>query len=205
MSRIVGVEFARQQSSGVLGRDPTMRLVNLLFVCTANQCRSPMAAGWARRLAEERGLPVDVDSAGFLGGGVSPPPHAVAVMDSVGIDLRGHRSQALTPALAESADAVATMTRQHLIDLLDLAPGAWPRCFTLTDLVRRAEAQSSRPRDGAPDVWLRSLGADRSRMSILSLARANDVDDPMGRPLHEYQHTRDILGDLIARLLDALV
>ncbi len=172
-------------------------------MCTANQCRTPMATGWARRMAQRRGLRIQVDSAGFLDGGVPVSPDAAKVMDAVGIDLGDYHSQQVTAALAESADAVATMTRQHLVQLIELAPGVWPRCFTLVDLVRRAEANPWPP-DQDRVAWLRNLGAARPRVSIFSLGLDNDIADPMGGPLRGYECTRDTLRDLVGRLVDTL-
>jgi len=158
-----------------------------------------MAAGWARYLAERRSSPIEFDSAGFLEGGFPVAPEAAKVMDDLGIDLGDYHSQQVTADLAESADAVATMTRQHLMQLIEIAPGAWPRCFTLFDLVRRAETNPWPP-DQDRVAWLRNLGVARPRSSIFSLGSEHDIDDPMGGPLRAFEQTRDVLGDLIGRL-----
>ncbi len=162
-----------------------------------------MAAGWARRLAAERSLDLDVASAGFLDAGVPASADALAVMRPVGVDLREHRSEPLTTSVAESADVIATMTRQHIVQLVDMAPGAWPRCFTLVDLVRRAEA-NPRPPGQDPVTWVSGLGTGRTPASVLNLSLADDIEDPMGGPRRGYERTRDRLRDLVTRLVDAL-
>lgn len=88
---------------------------NLLFVCTGNTCRSPMAAAIARRAVAERGWAnVEVASAGVDAAVGSPPSaNAVIVAGSRGLELRTHRSQPLTGALIEWADTILAMSPSH--------------------------------------------------------------------------------------------
>jgi protein-tyrosine phosphatase len=111
----------------------------IVFVCTGNTCRSPMAEALCkRRLAERLGcsaaeLPVrgyHVISAGVaaaLGGPAAA--QAIEVAQQFGADLSNHRSQPLTPELAAEADYLIGMTRSHLLALFDQYPrlGARPR------------------------------------------------------------------------------
>lgn len=88
----------------------------ILFVCTGNTCRSPMAEAIARRALAERGWDhVDVDSAGTSAAWDLPASdgsvHAAA---EIGLDLTGHRSQPLTPTLVERADIILAMTPGHV-------------------------------------------------------------------------------------------
>ncbi|TVQ92734.1 MAG: low molecular weight protein arginine phosphatase [Deltaproteobacteria bacterium] len=86
----------------------------LLFVCSGNLCRSPMAAGFAGAIAHLRGIPVEIDSAGTLNlVGQAPPPNAIAVMRQRGISIAEHRSKGLTPPHIDWADHVLVMTLQH--------------------------------------------------------------------------------------------
>ena len=65
----------------------------LLFVCTANICRSPMAEGLARDYARRRQWPVEVRSGGVMGLiGKPAASNAVAVMREIGIDISNHQS-----------------------------------------------------------------------------------------------------------------
>jgi glycine hydroxymethyltransferase len=95
-------------------------MTNVLFICTGNICRSPMAEGLLRRMA---GGKMEVCSAG-LGAGRGQPPsaHAVEVLRKEGIDISGIRSQPVSPDLLERADYIFTMTRDHLDMLLLLYP-----------------------------------------------------------------------------------
>ena len=93
----------------------------VLFICTGNICRSPMAEGLLRKMAA--GEDIKVISAG-LGAGRGQPPslHAIDVLRREGIDISGLRSQPVSAALLEEADFIFTMTRDHLDMLLLLFP-----------------------------------------------------------------------------------
>ncbi|UCF19342.1 MAG: low molecular weight protein arginine phosphatase [Gemmatimonadota bacterium] len=89
---------------------------NILFVCTGNTCRSPMAEVIARRALEERGWNhVQVDSAGASAGWDAPASEgALQAVAEIGLDLSTHRSQPLTPRLVETADIILAMTPGHV-------------------------------------------------------------------------------------------
>jgi phosphate transport system protein len=89
----------------------------VLFVCTANAARSPMAEGWARRLAPHG---VVVASAGVRPAKIHPL--AVRVMDEVGIDLSNIRSRGIDAVDPSAFDVVVFMDEG--IDIPELAPGA---------------------------------------------------------------------------------
>lgn len=107
---------------------------SVLFVCTGNTCRSPMAEGVAKRLlAEMKRVPIDqlesagvrVRSAGVMSSGGSPAsPEAVQAMKQVGVDIADHRSSALTEDLIQDADAIYTLTEGHRQAVLMLSPSA---------------------------------------------------------------------------------
>ena len=108
---------------------------NLLFVCTGNTCRSALAGGIARAAVARRGWRhVAIQSAGTGASfGMPASAEAVAVATEQGIDLSGHRSQPLTPALAEWADMILAMGPSHLhtIDAL----GGGNKASLLTDFI----------------------------------------------------------------------
>lgn len=98
---------------------------NLLFVCTGNTCRSPMAAGIARREVERRGLAnVEVQSAGVSAGqGAPAAEEAVRIGEAEGVPLGTHESQALTAELVEWADGVIVMAPWHAARVQELGGG----------------------------------------------------------------------------------
>ncbi|HET6762876.1 MAG TPA: low molecular weight protein arginine phosphatase [Longimicrobiaceae bacterium] len=101
---------------------PATTTYNLLFVCTGNTCRSPMAEGVARAELERRGWAhVRVASAGLAAYEGSPATaEAVAVAGRHGVDLAAHRSRPLTRELVEWADLVLAMGPSHLAGIARL-------------------------------------------------------------------------------------
>lgn len=88
--------------------------MNVLFVCTGNTCRSPMAAALFNKIAVERDLPVKIESAGiFANDGDTASAEAIAVMRYYDIDLLGHHAQTINTELLEKSDLVLTMTGAH--------------------------------------------------------------------------------------------
>lgn len=88
--------------------------VSILFLCTANSCRSQMAEGWAKRLFHESPLAqyhhYDVASAGIYAKGVDP--RAVEVMAEAGIDISKQQSATFTDQDLERADWIITLCNQ---------------------------------------------------------------------------------------------
>ncbi len=78
--------------------------MNILFLCTGNSCRSQMAEGWARALANEN---ITVQSAGIEAHGKNP--RAIAVMAEAGIDISAQESTRVDDAMLQAADRVITV------------------------------------------------------------------------------------------------
>ena len=110
----------------------------VLFVCTANICRSPMAAAIMRRRIADMGLAdrVNVESAGvWARNGQPAAADAVIVLAGRGIPLAGHRSQALTPVLLDRADVILVMEEAHRRSIFYIEPKHLHKVFLLTELV----------------------------------------------------------------------
>lgn len=103
----------------------------ILFVCTGNCCRSPMAEYLLRhRLGPAAGW--EVQSAGTLAAdGESASDEAVRALAEGGVDLRPHRSRALHVKMLEEADLIVVMTNAHREQVVRLAPSARERTFVL--------------------------------------------------------------------------
>ncbi len=90
----------------------------VLFVCTGNTCRSPMAVGLLRKLAGPDTF--RILSAGTAAShGLEPSLHAKEVMEEEGIDISDHRSRILDGDLLEEADKVLVMTESHRRQITD--------------------------------------------------------------------------------------
>lgn len=94
--------------------------MQILFVCTGNTCRSPMAQALMERLAQEKEMNIRCDSAGLFphpGSGVNGMAKKVL---SQAFELGGfeHEAQPVTRELMEEADLVVTMTEDHRIYLV---------------------------------------------------------------------------------------
>lgn len=100
-----------------------MKTVRMVFVCSGNICRSPMAAGYARQKTADRGIAAAVLSCGTLGLVGQPAAQlGQLAMQEVGIDISDHYSQGVQPALIEMADYVVVMAPRHEAHLRQVAP-----------------------------------------------------------------------------------
>jgi protein-tyrosine phosphatase len=174
----------------------------VLVLCTANACRSVMAQAMLSARLAARGVTVPVDSAGTLAGGRRPPPEVVAVMAARGVDVGGHVSRPVTADDVAAADLILGLAREHVRHAAVLEPAAWPRAFTLPELVRRGRQAGGR-RPGEPlGAWLARAGDGRGRGDVLGSSPADDVADPAGGPLAGYQATAELLDRLTRDLVD---
>jgi protein-tyrosine phosphatase len=173
----------------------------VLVVCTANQCRSPMAAA----LLRQRLPTLQVASAGSLPGGRPASGGSVRAMAARGIALDDHVSRTIDRDAIAGADLILCMARAHLRDVVVAVPTALPRTFTLRELVRRGEAVGTAD---TLDAWLTMVGHGRRTSDLLGDDPNDDIADPIGGPDSEYERTAVQLEDLIerlARLLEPLI
>jgi protein-tyrosine-phosphatase len=87
--------------------------MTVVFVCTGNTCRSPMAEGLMRAELKRRGVSAACVSAGLSAMGEAAADNAVTVMEEVGCDITRHRSRPLTREMIEAADHLVVMTELH--------------------------------------------------------------------------------------------
>jgi protein-tyrosine phosphatase len=159
-----------------------------------------MAQGLLSARLAGTGRPVPVTSAGLLGAGQPPPAEVVTVMAARGIDVAGHRSRTVTADDIAGAALVVGLTREHVRHCAVLVPQAWPRAFTLRELVRAGQAAGPRGPGEPLSGWLARVAGDRTRHDLLGYRPADDVADPYGGPLAGYQATADLLDGLTREL-----
>src|SRR5918997_4211729 len=130
----------------------------ILFVCTANVCRSPMAESIFNALAEEGGLPYRATSAGVAAlKGEDITPNARAALEEVGIYAPTHRARQVDEAMLGEADLVLVMGPRHLATLHRRFGDLSERVYTLPEY-----ALSAPPEEGIPDPYGQTMTAFRA-------------------------------------------
>lgn len=148
---------------------------SVLFVCTANICRSPMAEVLFR--ARLRKLRNDwpawqVESAGtWAADGIPASKRSVQVMAEYGLDITGHRSRVVTREMLEEFDLILTMEPGHKEGMGVEFPEAAQRIFLLSEM------------EGA----------------------AMPVADPYGGTLEDYQKAAGIIDEILANGMERIL
>ena len=104
----------------------------IVFICTGNTCRSPMAEGFFRALGGEEKTGLAALSAGmYTSDGLPASGNAVTAAAELGADITSHRSRMLTPEIAREAKYLVCMTGAHYDRLCELFPDCADKIFTL--------------------------------------------------------------------------
>lgn len=126
--------------------------MNVLFVCTGNTCRSPMAEEVADDAVGRSNHYRDMsfDSAGtFACEGEPASEEAIEVMQEMGLDLEKHRAQQFTKELAEWADIILAMEAKHIEQMEAMAPDEENKMHTLLGYAQGIEGY---PGDSGYDI-----------------------------------------------------
>lgn len=109
----------------------------ILFLCTGNTCRSPMAYGILRKLFEESGIDdIEVRTAGVMTiPGLLPTSECRQILTKEGIEIGMHRSCKMTPELLRRASLILGMTSFHVQMALRMSPEARGKTFLLKEYV----------------------------------------------------------------------
>ena len=155
----------------------------ILFVCTGNICRSPMAEGLFRQAIKARG-DYEVISAG-LGAMDGQPcsPHAVRALKEAGVEASGFSSRQLTAELVETADFIFGMTHAHVDGITLLYPHAAEKTFLLRefeDSLKPYEKEIADPIGGSYEVYLQCR--DQIRQAVPSIIRFIEQNSPQEQP-----------------------
>jgi protein-tyrosine phosphatase len=179
-------------------------MLELVFVCTGNRFRSPIAAALFRK--ETNGLPVSVRSAGLLDLGPMPAlDEALALADELGIDLRGHAARPLASIDAGSADLVLGFERMHVVSAVMDSKVPLERAFTLPELVGLLEGVGA-PESADPVARARGLvaAAHARRPSDPEHIGRPELADPFGGPNRLYRKIAEAVREETQRLVDSL-
>jgi len=153
----------------------------ILFVCTGNTCRSPMAAFLLRQKLREANLPWQVDSAGTFAADGQPMSHQAAeALQTLGVPAEGHQAKGVHRRLLERAEYVFTMTVNHARQLSSTYPEMARKISTLGEfLAPPNEAVNHQPEE-------------------------YDIVDPFGSSDEQYLHCAEQLNHLMDLLIQRL-
>lgn len=164
--------------------------MNILFVCTGNICRSPIAERMLAVAARDADISINVLSAGTRAlNGLAMHRESARVLRGYGINPEDFASQLLTPSLVNGADLVLGLAREHRAVARQLVPIRWKRMHALNEFAQQID------RSPADRIDL------RSPLTAVSTDDEFDIEDPINRPAEVF----DRVGAQIAQTIPILV
>ena len=187
---------------------------HILFVCTGNTCRSPIAEGLFRKLAAQEGLPCEVRSAGVSAWDGSPiSAHSKQVLQARGVSDR-LTSSSITGEAVSWADLILTMTTGHKEALIRRYPEVVEKVYTLKEFAEDdpsvAEAISYRQRLHSELQIKQALGQpitdeELNRIRKLELEMPGfDIADPFGGDRDLYEKCANEIETYLIKLIRKL-
>jgi protein-tyrosine phosphatase len=198
------------------GAEPRHGVFRVLYVCTGNVCRSPMAERLTRHELQRRlgegAREFQVESAGTWGHEGAPmEANAAAVLGEYGADAAGFRGRELLDEHVIDADLVLTFTQDHRSQVISMGHAAGLRTFTLKEFTRLVAAidPATLPEPSPGGI------ADRARVLVRAAAalrgwllaatpQADEVDDPYGAPITSFRYCAEEIYDAVDPVVTAL-
>jgi len=163
---------------GIIPKDDLLKAINsptILFVCTGNICRSPLAEFYARTLIKQQKLPFRTKSAGFLETGYKISHNSEIVLNEIGIDAKNHRSTMINEEMIDNSWLILTMEERHKLEILKLKPEAETKIFTLSEYCGKDFCVNSK-----------------------------DISDPFGSDLANYKKIFDLIKIRVECLIEKI-
>lgn len=168
--------------------DDNQRPFSILFVCTANICRSPLAQELLLMALGDAAERFGVASAGTNAHDNMPMDPAVAAeLRRLGGDPTGFRSRRLTDNNCEEADLILTATRDHRSQVLDQVPRALRRTFTLLEFAHIVDGSQS------PAGPLTLMVSDAAAARGAIRPENYDIADPYGGTPEDHRRAADTI------------
>ena len=168
----------------------------ILFVCVGNVCRSPLGERLlAARLSADR---FEVSSAGvgaLVGAGMDP--EAASHLEVYGASADGFVARQLIPSMVKESDLVLTATKAIRSRVLEEAPTALRRTFTVLEFVALLDVVAS---DGDPVALVRAAADERSRAA----RQDYDISDPFRRGSEAHAAAAEQMATAVERIAKAL-
>lgn len=137
----------------------------VLFVCTGNTCRSPMAVGLVRNAINARKhKDIKILSAGVIASnGLPASPNAIKVMAEKNIDISEHQTRQLTRDLINKSDLIFVMTQWHKLEVIGLLESPGKEVYLIKEFASRNQG----------------------------INHDLEIPDPIGKSIEFYRHSRD--------------
>lgn len=148
---------------------------SVLFVCTGNTCRSPMAEGLLKKMLQDKNKnSISVKSAGVMAvDGIPATTGAILIMAEMGVDISSHKSSKLRAAMVKDSDLILVMERFHKDALLRVDPKIENKVKLLKEYINASPVEL-------------------------------DINDPLGGELEVYRTCAKEIQACILKLIDEL-
>ncbi|MGE0220849.1 low molecular weight phosphatase family protein [Mycolicibacterium sp.] len=168
-------------------------MLHLLFVCTGNICRSPLAERLAAAYSVQLDIPGLTTSSAGTRAVIAHPMHknAALVLESLGGEPADFAARQLTSRIAAAADLILTMTRAHRDSVLELAPQKLRSTYTLTEAAQLASKTAA--------TALSDLPALRPQINADA---APDIPDPIGQSEEVFIEVGTRIAELLPPILE---
>lgn len=191
-----------------------VRNLRILFVCTGNTCRSPLAELMLRAMAQQAGLDIEVRSAGVSASDGSPiSANSAQILQEKGIPTSSS-SKPVTGQLADWADLILTMSLQHKSRVIHQFPQTVDKIYTLKEFAEdnpdvaagteewaemnaQLQMKLALSQEIDPAEWVKLHELEQHLPSV-------DISDPFGSSLEVYRHTALEIETYLLKLLQKL-